>query len=287
MKYKEMKNVMIDKPVKNQNFAIVAFKALEGVKSPHKEGILGIAKVRGVYASEERCEAEVKNLTAKDDFHVNFVFPVGQFFFLKSSEPQDGVEEIDMQNLSLSETESTAILNDLRGKTVEEEKRIMEEIQRRADAIRSSNVKAASGELSGELNAEPLISCPEDAYLTNFFKIFAHHESIQNDLRLTRTKVDAYFNFINVMQKLVKEHPDLVNLAEQKYKETCIEGLEHPDFHRYLKSGQKLLDEDLCEFVAKLNKVGGLPTEEFSIAYSSLPFKQRGVKSKRKLLSRK
>jgi hypothetical protein len=277
-----VKSVAIDPPIPGQQFCVFSFKALPGVVTQHPSGTLGIAKVRCVWSTMKECEDTIKDLNKHDpqDFHTSFVMPVGKFFHLKSSEPSDGVEELEIGNMSISENESNQIIDHLRTRSIEEENRIKKEIQERAQAIRSSNLKEASVALCDE----PTFETKEEEYLATYFKVYGHRESILSDVKLLRTKFYKYTNHLVKLDELRREDPNLINLATEKYKEAIQEGVSHPDFGLWLQSDQTLLETDLVQFLKTFNALGHLSMTRFLVDNKGVTYKETGVKSKRKKL---
>lgn len=125
-KFPMRENFYADTPIPGQTFSLVSFVPAKGA-TPDKDGVYGMAKVRGSYATERECDERAEQLIRNvDSYHKIFYAYVGRPFpCTESSAFSEDINEVDIKK-KISEVQSQSI----KQKKKDEQKEI-EEIKER------------------------------------------------------------------------------------------------------------------------------------------------------------
>lgn len=129
-KFKRSEAVYCDPAVSLQNYGLISFVPAKGA-TPDKDGIFGMAKVRGCYATEMEAKNRAEELICKyDSYNVIQTFYVGRPFpFTNSRDYAAEHDEVDIKK-----SIATAMSSNVKQQRLNEEQE-MQEIQRREKAL--------------------------------------------------------------------------------------------------------------------------------------------------------
>ena len=135
-KFPERENFYADPPIPNQKIALISFVPAKGA-TPDKDGVYGMAKVRGCFDSERECDERSELILRNvDSYHKIFYAYVGRPFpCTEESTFSAEVNEVDIRK-KVSEVQSQSIkdkkkteqqeINEIK----EREKKLVEESKR-------------------------------------------------------------------------------------------------------------------------------------------------------------
>ena len=193
-----------DPPIHNQQVGLVSFIPSSEAK-PDKDGIYGMMKVRGVYATDEeaneRAEFIIRNV---DSYHEIFHANVGRPFpVTESNDFANTVKSIDIRKKT-TELISEDILNKKR-----QEKEEMMGIQEREKKLLDESEKAQKGEKMDVY----------DEYITMNVKraqlLWTYKETMD---KINQMK-GSYEEAVNRIKELDEEHPEYKDQYKEKYME--------------------------------------------------------------------
>ena len=131
----------------NQKIALISFVPSKGA-SPDKDGIYGMAKVRGVYATEEeanqRAEYLIKNI---DSYHEIYHTHVGRPFPFTNSDKFS----FEIKNIDIRQKTTNVICEDILDKK-RKEKQEMQEIAEKEKRLLDESKKAINNEPRDEFD---------------------------------------------------------------------------------------------------------------------------------------
>ena len=206
---KDIRELQVDKyyadpNIYGQNICLVSFIPSSDAK-PDKDGIYGMMKVRGVYATDEeaneRAEFIIRNI---DSYHEIFHANVGRPFpVTESNDFANTVKSIDIRKKT-TELISEDILNKKR-----EEKEEMMGIQEREKKLLDESEKAQKGEKMDVF----------DEYITMNVKraqlLWTYKETMD---KINQMK-GSYEEAVNRIKELDDEHPEYKDQYKEKYME--------------------------------------------------------------------
>lgn len=206
---KDVRELQVDKyyadpKIYGQNICLVSFIPSSGA-SPDKDGIYGMMKVRGVYATDEeaneRAEFIIRNV---DSYHEIFHANVGRPFpVTESNDFANTVKSIDIRKKT-TELISEDILNKKR-----QEKEEMMGIQEREKKLLDESEKAQKGEKMDVY----------DEYITMNVKraqlLWTYKETMD---KINQMK-GSYEEAVNRIKELDEEHPEYKDQYKEKYME--------------------------------------------------------------------
>jgi hypothetical protein len=206
---KDVRELQVDKyyadpNIYGQNICLVSFIPSSDAK-PDKDGIYGMMKVRGVYATDEeaneRAEFIIRNV---DSYHEIFHANVGRPFpVTESNDFANTVKSIDIRKKT-TELISEDILNKKR-----EEKEEMMGMQEREKKLLDESEKAQKGEKMDVF----------DEYITMNVKraqlLWTYKETMD---KINQMK-GSYEEAVNRIKELDDEHPEYKDQYKEKYME--------------------------------------------------------------------
>lgn len=125
-KFRKFERSYVDPEIRNQQFGLISFVPSKGAK-PDKDGVYGMAKLRGNYGSEVEAAVQAARLIKEtDSYHKIFTAYVGRPFPITNDEKYcKETEEVDIQNKT-----KEIISEDVKEKR-QQQKKEMEEVKAR------------------------------------------------------------------------------------------------------------------------------------------------------------
>jgi hypothetical protein len=224
-----------DPPQMNQNISLFSFIPSKGA-TPDKDGIFGMAKIRGVYAtpdeSNERAEFLIRNV---DSYHDIYHTYVGRPFPITTSEKYSN----EIKNIDIRKKTTDIICEDILDKK-RKEKREMEEIAEKEKKLLAESKKA--------INNEPMDEFEE--YITENVKraqlIWTYRETQKKMIQMK----ESFKNATIRISELDSTNPDYSNKYKDKYMEARREsGIpdDNDSFIKYLGLDMSIQDIDLIQ----------------------------------------
>jgi hypothetical protein len=191
-----------DPPQFNQKISLVSFIPSSGA-SPDQDGIFGMMKVRGVYATEEeaneRSEYLIRNV---DSYHEIFHCHVGRPFPITTENKfAQSVKSIDIRKKT-TELISEDILNKKR-----EEKNEMVDMQEREKKLLEESKNAQEGKAMDVF----------DEYVTMNVKRAQLLWTYKETMEKLNTMKDSYTSAVDRIKELDVENPEFQNEYKEKY----------------------------------------------------------------------
>jgi len=188
----------------NQNIGLISFVPSKGAQ-PDKDGIYGMAKVRGIYATEreadERAEFLIRNV---DSFHDIYHVPVGRPFPITNSDKFSN----EIKNIDIRKKTTQIISEDIMDKKRQEQKE-MQEMKEREHHLLEESRKAQ--------NNEPRDTFEE--YITENVKraqlIWTYHE--------TKKKMDQMRIGFQKATERIQELDENYPLYKDQYRDKYME----------------------------------------------------------------
>lgn len=223
----------------NQKIHLFSFVPSSGAK-PDKDGIFGMAKVRGVYATEEeaneRAEFLIRNV---DSYHEIYHGFVGRPFPVTTA---DGFAK-DIKRIDIRKKTTEVISEDIMNKKQLERKE-MEEIKEKEQQLLDESKKAQAGE-------------PRDMfeeYITENVKraqlVWTFHETKNKMLQMT----ESYKKATERIREINDLEPTYINQYKDKYMQARREsGIpdNNDSFIKYLGLDLEATIENAPEFLSK------------------------------------
>lgn len=140
-KFKSVERRFADPTIELQKYTLFTFVPAKGA-TPDKDGVFGMAKVRGSYATDreamERCDEIIRK---HDSYHPIFIAHVGRPFPITlDSKYAEGVEEIDLKQKTVEVISED--IKDKRRKEAEEMKEIKEREKKLLEESKDDFVEA-------------------------------------------------------------------------------------------------------------------------------------------------
>lgn len=191
-----------DPPQFNQKISLVSFIPSSGA-TPDQDGIFGMMKVRGVYATEEeaneRSEYLIRNV---DSYHEIFHCHVGRPFPITTENKfAQSVKSIDIRKKT-TELISEDILNKKR-----EEKNEMVDMQEREKKLLEESKNAQEGKAMDVF----------DEYVTMNVKRAQLLWTYKETMEKLNTMKDSYTSAVDRIKELDVENPEFQNEYKEKY----------------------------------------------------------------------
>jgi len=125
-KFRRVEQFYADPAIPNQTFSLVSFVPSKG-STPDKDGVYGMLKVRGVFATEDEAMQKAENLIRNvDSYHSIYNTYVGRPFPLAASKKYiKDTTEVDIKKKVVEDTSAEV------RKKRDEERKVMKEIQER------------------------------------------------------------------------------------------------------------------------------------------------------------
>lgn len=204
-KFPRVDRTYADPPPTNQTIGLISFTPAKGA-TPNDSGVYGFAKLRGNFATEieanQRAEYLIRNV---DSYHQIYHTYVGRPFPLTlSSDYSAEVDEIDIRKQT-----SESISSEVKAKK-QQEKRAMDDIKEREEALLSESRKAARGEEDFD---------PYDNYITlKVKKAQLSWTYLEHQKKMLEVK-DIIVKTRKQLEDLDKEFPDFKDKYFDKYME--------------------------------------------------------------------
>lgn len=222
LKFLQVDRYYADPPIAGQNIVLVSFTPSKGAQ-PDKDGIYGMMKTRGMFATEEeaneRAEFLIRNV---DSYHDIYHAYNGRPFPITAGE---GFSK-EIQAIDIRKKTTELISEDILSKKAKEQKE-MKEIQEREKHLLAESQRAQEGSTED----------PFDVYITTQVKraqlAWTYHETLK---KLEQMKT-SFKDTVGVISRLDAEHPEFVQKYRAKYTEARKEsGIpdDHDSFIKYL-----------------------------------------------------
>ena len=186
----------------NQKISLVSFVPSSGA-TPDKDGIYGMMKVRGVYATEEEANERSEFLIRSvDSYHEIYHCHVGRPFPITNNNSfAQTVKSIDIRKKT-TELISEDILNKKR-----EEKNEMMDMQEREKKLLEESKNAQEGKAMDVF----------DEYVTMNVKRAQLLWTYKETMDKLKTMKDSYLSAVNRIKELDVENPEFQNEYKEKY----------------------------------------------------------------------
>lgn len=201
-RFPRVEKFFADPPVNHQTFGLVSFVPSKGA-TPDKDGVFGMLKLRGNYATEDEAMLRAENLIRNcDSYHSIFNTYVGRPFPLAVSKKYiTDTTEVDLKKKVTEETSAS-----IREKR-DEEKKTMQDIEERQK------------ELLADVEKKPEDIDPYDTYTELMVKkaqlTWTYHETLKKMEDMKKNIIKAR----EEIAKMKQENPDYHEKYMDKYLE--------------------------------------------------------------------